>query len=46
MAAFREMTIETMQKALDSGVVKVPVHPGARRYFEEKGVKFPASVPK
>ena len=44
-APMNEMTIEAIQKAADDGVIKVPIHPGARRYYEEQGVVFPDSIP-
>lgn len=40
-----DFTIEMMQEYLDAGVIQIPFHPGARRYFEEQGVKIPESVP-
>lgn len=43
--AAAQFSIEKMQEYLDAGVIQIPFHPGARRYFEERGVKIPASVP-
>lgn len=40
-----DFTIETLQTALDAGTIRIPFHPGARRYFEEHGVTFPPDVP-
>lgn len=40
-----QFTTATMQEYLDAGVIQIPFHPGARRYFEEQGVKIPDSVP-
>ncbi len=42
---FSEMNKDGMQALADSGLLNMPVHPGARKYYEEIGVKFPASVP-
>lgn len=41
----KDFTIEMMQTYMDAGVVRVPLHPGVRRYFEENGVNIPATVP-
>lgn len=40
-----DFTTDMMQEYLDAGVIQIPFHPGARRYFEEQGVKIPDSVP-
>lgn len=45
VAPAKEDTIEAVQTSFSSNTVKYPVHPGARRYFEEKGVKIPDTVP-
>lgn len=42
---FSEMNKEGMQAVADSGLLNMPVHPGARKYYEEIGIVFPASVP-
>lgn len=41
----KEDTLEAVQASLDSGTVKYPIHPGARRYFEENGLTIPDTVP-
>lgn len=41
----RDFTIEMMQDYLDAGVILFPLHPGARKYFEENGVTIPDTVP-
>lgn len=40
-----DFTTEMMQEYLDAGVIQIPFHPGARRYFEEQGVNIPDDVP-
>ncbi|WP_417414637.1 TAXI family TRAP transporter solute-binding subunit [Hoeflea sp.] len=40
-----DFTTAMVQEYLDAGVIQIPFHPGARRYFEEQGVKIPDSVP-
>ena len=45
-APMAEMTLEAIQAAADDGVIRVPIHPGARRYYEEQGIVFPDSVPR
>jgi|GEM_PF-1113733 len=40
-----DFTLEMLQTYFDAGVIQVPIHPGARRYFEEKGVKIPDTIP-
>ena len=41
-----DFNLEMFQEYLDAGTIQVPIHPGARRYFEEKGLTIPDSVPK
>ncbi|WP_460403019.1 TAXI family TRAP transporter solute-binding subunit [Actinophytocola sediminis] len=41
----KEDTLEAVQTSLDSNTVKYPIHPGARRYFEENDVSIPDTVP-
>lgn len=43
--SFSEMNKEGMQAVADSGLLNMLVHPGARRYYEEIGITFPANVP-
>ena len=43
--SFSEMNKEGMQAVANSGLLNMPVHPGARRYYEEIGITFPSSVP-
>lgn len=38
-------TLDMMQEYLDAGVIQIPFHPGARKYFEEQGLHIPDSVP-
>lgn len=45
-APMDEMTLEAIQAAADDGVIQVPIHPGARRYYEEQGIIFPDSIPR
>jgi len=45
VAAFSEMNKEGMQAVANSGLVNMPIHPGARKYYEEIGITFPDSVP-
>lgn len=42
---FSEMDKDGMQAVADSGLLNMPVHPGARKYYEEIGIVFPDSVP-
>lgn len=39
-APMSEMTLDVIQDAANAGVIKVPIHPGAKRYYEEQGIKF------
>lgn len=42
----KDFTLEMVQEYLDAGVIQVPIHPGARKYFEENGVVIPDYIPK
>jgi TRAP transporter TAXI family solute receptor len=35
-----EFSIETMKEYVDQKVILMPVHPGAKKFFEEQGIKF------
>lgn len=40
-----EFTLENVQSNFDGNVIRFPVHPGARAYYEESGISIPDSVP-
>lgn len=42
----RDYNLNTLRASLEAGVVKTPLHPGARKFYVEQGIVFPSSVPK
>ncbi|MDP3386244.1 MAG: TAXI family TRAP transporter solute-binding subunit [Eubacteriales bacterium] len=41
----RDFNLDTIKASAEADVIKAPIHPGARRYFEENGIVFSANIP-